>query len=292
MQAMILAAGFGTRLRPYSLIKPKPLFPVLNKPLLHILLDMLLEYGFTKIVVNCHHLSKQIVESLTDYPEVIIQNEPEILGTGGSIRKAWSNFSDQPVLVMNGDIYHDIDVGKLYKQHCLSGAAVTMAVHDYQRFNSVTVSEQKVIGFSKELNGDKRAFTGIHVINPEIIDMIPEGVFFHIIDLYQRLADERKVSVYAVDGCFWRDIGTPQDYLTLHRELVTLQDPSSRWLIAGNATIGHDVLLEKWGVIGCNSVVGARSALSGVVVWDNSIIAEDEIISNTIVTGNVYTGVE
>ncbi|MCI5129172.1 MAG: nucleotidyltransferase family protein, partial [Candidatus Electrothrix sp. AUS3] len=110
MQAMLLAAGFGTRLRPYTLVRPKPLFPVCNIPLLHILLDKLVDAGCDRIVVNCHYLADQIKEAVERRPEVILQYEKEVLGTGGGLRKALEHFQDQPdtpVLVMNGDIFHD-----------------------------------------------------------------------------------------------------------------------------------------------------------------------------------------
>lgn len=270
MQAMLLAAGFGTRLHPYTLIKPKPLFPVLNVPLLHILLDMLVQAGCTRIVVNCHHLADQIKASVAGRPEVLLQYEPEILGTGGSLRKALPLFVDEPVLVMNGDIYHDIDVCSLMDAHQNSDGLVTMAMHDFSRFNSVRVHREQVLGFAPDQPGPEEellAFTGMHVLDRAVITRIPEYGFFHIIDLYRELAAEGRILSKRVDGSFWRDIGTPEDYLDLHRELLTGTDAAQPWCISDQADVAADAELGDWGAVGPGAVIGSKAALARCVVW-------------------------
>ncbi len=118
MQAMILAAGFGTRLQPYSLIRPKPLFPVLNRPLLLATIDRLKNAGFSLIVVNCHHLRQQIVSAVKDIPGVIVQEEPLILGTGGGLALAARNLNNEPLLVTNGDMFEArTDPGRRPRRH-------------------------------------------------------------------------------------------------------------------------------------------------------------------------------
>ncbi len=136
MQAMILAAGFGTRLLPHTKIRPKPLFPVINTPLLLLTIDRLKHFGFSRIVVNCHYLREQIVQAVAEIPGVIVQEEEKILGTGGGLRQALTSLDEGPLLVTNGDIYHTIDLGQLYMYHGERGNAVTMAMHDYPRFNT------------------------------------------------------------------------------------------------------------------------------------------------------------
>ncbi len=283
---MLLAAGLGTRLRPYTNIRPKPLFPVLNVPLLHILLDNLVKSGCERVVVNCHHLAEQIQAAVAERPEVIIQHEPVILGTGGSLRKALPLFSDDSVLVMNGDIYHDIDVGQLFDQHHAADPSVqvTMAIHDYPRFNSVLVQRERVCGFSQtglQNNTDLLAFTGIHVINRAVIEQIPENTFFHIIDLYQQLAEQKRVAAVRVDNNFWHDIGSPKDYLDLHRHLLADQ-PGSSWCIHDTASIGEDVSLQDWGTVGANVKIGAGVQLRRCVVWENVEIVPGERLTDMI----------
>lgn len=143
MQAMILAAGLGTRLLPYTQYRPKPLFPVINKPLLVCTVGMLQRFGAEKIVVNCHHLRDQIVEKMAGHEHVVIQEEETILGTGGGVRRAVKHLADEPLVLTNGDIYHEIDIQALYKQHQGSGAEVTLAMHEYPRFNTVDVEGGK-----------------------------------------------------------------------------------------------------------------------------------------------------
>lgn len=291
MQAMLLAAGFGTRLRPYTLVRPKPLFPICNVPLLHILLDKLVAAGCEQIVVNCHHLADQIKAAVTDRPEVILQHESEVLGTGGGLRKALDLFADEPVLVMNGDIYHDIDLSRLLEAHAAGGSSVTMALHDYPRFNSVQVRGERVCGFSEGTDvadyldtADKNmlAFTGIHVLNRAVIEQIPAGCFFHIIALYKERAQAGQIGCVRVDGCFWRDIGTPADYLDLHRQLLCTEMENSSWRISEQATIGRGVEFREWGAVGPGAVIGEGARLSRCVVWEDVSIAAGERLSDTI----------
>ena len=292
---MLLAAGLGTRLRPYTLIRPKPLFPVLNVPLLHILLDQLKQAGCRQVVVNCHHLAEQIEAAVADRPEVILQYEPEILGTGGSLRKALPLFTDGPVLVMNGDIYHDIDVTRLLKCRADTGLPVIMAMHDYSRFNSVRVQDGLVRGFSgntEGTGGELLAFTGIHVLERQVIEQIPENGFFHIIDLYCKLATAGQVGCLPVDGCFWRDIGTAEDYLDLHRQLLDDKEAErSNWRTGGNgswciseqAKVADDVCFLEWGAVGPRADIGSGSELARCVVWDGMTVAPGSRLTDSIV---------
>ncbi|MCI5178706.1 MAG: nucleotidyltransferase family protein [Candidatus Electrothrix sp. AW3_4] len=287
MQAMLLAAGFGTRLRPYTLVRPKPLFPVCNIPLLHILLDKLVDAGCDRIVVNCHYLADQIKEAVERRPEVILQYEKEVLGTGGGLRKALEHFQDQPdtpVLVMNGDIFHDIDLAHLIAKHVTAKNAVTMALHHYPRFHSVQVQQDRVQGFTTGTGKEEEnllAFTGIHVVNQEILRQIPTACFFHIIDLYQEIAKAGKIGYTRVDGSFWQDMGTPDDYLDLHRHLLASQTPS--WQIHESAVVGKNVVLKDWGVIGPRAVIGEGAKLAQCVVWEGAEVAGGEEFADKII---------
>lgn len=281
MQAIILAAGYGTRLRPYTDIRPKPLFPVCNRPLLHLLLEKVRDCACWPVLVNSHHLAAQIEAALAPWPEVLLQHEPEILGTGGSLRKALNQLQNESVLVMNGDLYHQIDLEQVYHRHLLSKNDVTLALHDYPRFNNVTVEGDRVRDFGGT-GGQQLAFTGIHVVDPEAIERIPAHGFHHIIDLYRELAREGKVGYCRVDGALWRDIGTPADYLQLHADLLAGE---SGWLIDPTARIGSDVLLEEWGCIGPGAVIGDGARLCRSVVWEGAELRAGAMCIDAIVTG-------
>ena len=281
MQAIILAAGYGTRLRPYTDIRPKPLFPVGNRPLLHLLLEQARACACWPILVNSHHLAAQIEAALAPWPEVLRQFEPEILGTGGSLRQALNRLDNDPILVMNGDLYHQIDLEQVYHRHLLSKNDVTLALHDYPRFNNVTIEGDRVRDFGGA--GDQQlAFTGIHVVDPEVIEQIPAHGFFHIIDLYRDLAREGRVGYCRVDGALWRDIGTPADYLQLHAELLSGE---SRWLIDPTTRIGSGVELAEWGCIGPGAVIGDGAQLCRSVVWDRAEVRAGAVYTDAIITG-------
>ncbi len=282
MQSILLAAGFGTRLRPYTEHTPKPLFPVLNRPLLHILIEKLELAGCTSLIVNCHHLAEQIVRAVDGYSSVTLQVEPEILGTGGSLRQALPVLADEPVLVMNGDVYHDIDLGELYRYHQQRQLGVTMALHRHKKFSHVIVDNGLVRGFTGKSLFPQMAYTGVQVVDPAVIERIPADSFFHIIDLYRRIAEEEQIAAYDVSGCFWRDIGTPEDYLRLHRDLLTLQDSS--WKKDRTARVGRGVRLKGWGCIGPGAVIGKGAVLENVVVWEGAETAANARICNSIIT--------
>ncbi|MBM9512783.1 sugar phosphate nucleotidyltransferase [Desulfogranum marinum] len=286
MQAILLAAGFGTRLRPFTEHRPKPLFPVLNTPLLIILLHKLRDAGCTRIVVNCHHLAEQIKKTLSISPDIHVQHEPEILGTGGSLRKALPQFVNEPVLVMNGDIYHDIDLAVLYQTHLCNQYRVTLAMHDFPRFNTVSVAGDRICSFQQSSQGEKQAFTGIHVVDPDVLELIPQAGFFHIIDLYEELARDGQVGIFSADNCFWRDIGTPADYLDLHRELLTDVQGQCRWHISSGAQVASDAVFDDWGAIGKGCVVGSGARLARSVLWDNATVDSGSVIEDRIVMGD------
>lgn len=281
MQAILLAAGFGTRLRPYTTLRPKPLFPVLNRPLLLRSLDQLQACGCRRVVVNAHHLADRIAAALAPYPEVEIQIEPEILGTGGSLRLAMEGLADEPLLVVNGDLCHAIDLARVYRRHLRDGNEVTLALHDFPRFNQVEVAGGRVRGFKGR---GTLAFTGIHVVNPEVIGLIPASGFFHIIDLYRQLAEQGRVGFCRVDGSLWRDIGTPGDYLQLHGELLAGQ--GGDWLIDPAARLGEDVELSGWGCIGAGAIIGAGARLCRAVIWDGAVVPPGIQWRDAIVTGD------
>ncbi len=283
MQAIVLAAGFGTRLRPYTTIRPKPLFPVVNRLLLHRLLSQLQACDCWPVVVNCHHLPEQIEEALKDWPEVRLQVEPEILGTGGALRQALDTMDNDPILVMNGDLYHDIDPEWVYHRHLLSKNDVTLALHDYPRFNTVRVGGDQVLDFTESAREDCLAFTGLHVVDPEVLERIALGRFHHIIDLYRELATGGRVGFCRTDGALWHDIGTPMDYLQLHARLL---ESAAAWRIEPSAHIGAQVELRGWGCVGAEAEIGSGAVLHDCVVWPGARVPSGIRARGAIITGH------
>ncbi|HID68923.1 MAG TPA: nucleotidyltransferase family protein [Desulfobacterales bacterium] len=283
MQAMILAAGFGTRLLPYTKLRPKPLFPLLNEPLLLLTIRRLQAAGFDHIIVNCHYLREQIVTTLEGLPGIVIQEEASVLGTGGGLRLALPNLRDEPLLVTNGDIYHSVNYGELYRAHDSAEAEVTMAMHDYPRFNKVNVQTDYVTGFDNQQGGELLAFTGLHVLEPDVLEKIPLQQEYSIIDRYRELLQEKKkIRALRVDGSFWADMGTVEDYLDLHGRLLKKEIPlwkefselpSDAVLIDNRATLKKEVLFQDWACVGRATLV-KNVTLQRCVVWDHARLEE------------------
>ncbi len=282
MQAMILAAGFGTRLLPYTKLRPKPLFPLLNEPLLLLTIKRLQRAGFDHIIVNCHHLKEQIVEALRGLRGVVVQEEEAILGTGGGLRMALATMRDEPLLITNGDIYHSIDFLELYRSHVAGDAAVTMAMHNYPRFNKVRVEQGMVTGFGEEGSGDCLAFTGLHVIDPEVLRDISERGESCIIDRYRRLLlSGEEIQAKDVSGCSWTDMGTVEDYLALHGQL--LKGEIHLWSEFAASFDGTNLCQQQtaeqkfddWVCVG-NVLLPKELHLTRCVVWDTALLGNGE----------------
>ena len=295
--AMVLAAGLGTRLRPYSLQRPKPLFPVLDTPLLTHTLTQLRRSGAEGIVVNAHHLREQIKAMLHGQEDVHVQMEEMELGTGGGLRLAQSHFGATPFLAVNGDIVHDLDLAAAYGSHCLSGAEVTMVLHDCPRFNNVRVNDEgRIQGFSGPAGEGERllTFTGVQVINPAVLSLIPVGVFYNIIDCYEALLKNGgTIQALVVSDHFWTDMGTPADYLELHEDILlrgrlpgfSSSHGASPFYLAKDAVLGAGVTLQDWVAIGHGAIIGEGASLSRVVVWDGARVAPGSIVTDSIISG-------
>jgi mannose-1-phosphate guanylyltransferase len=297
MKAMVLAAGLGTRLRPYTSICPKPLFPVMGEALILRIINHLRLSGFTQIVVNAYHLKDQLVELLGNDTDVMLQVEPIELGTGGGLRMALDVLAPGPVLVTNADIYHDIDYRWVYEGHCRQKAGATLVMHDFPRFNKVAVSENGNITSFKttyplENNQRARAFTGIQMLETDLLTRIPPGQFYSIIDAYDSfLADGGTLRALIPHHHFWQDIGTPADYLGLHAHLLAgrprvkqVGHGEANFMFGAGVEVENDVTFKDWGYVGANVHIGAASHLERVVIWDGAIVPPKTIAIDEIIT--------
>lgn len=223
MKAMILAAGFGTRLLPYTENTPKPLFTISGRPLLDIIICSLQSSGCEAIVINTHHLYQNIDSFVASKQYTIpihTRYEPVILGTGGAIKNVADFWDDNPFLVINSDIVTDIDLRDVYDFHLSNKYPVTMVLYDYEQFNNVLLDTHDfIVGFQDQGKDDsaacinRLAFTGIHVIDPEVLEFIPDMGFSSIVDAYRNLVlSGKKIKAYIAKNVWWKDIGTPERY--------------------------------------------------------------------------------
>ena len=223
MKAMILAAGLGTRLLPFTESTPKPLFTISGRPLLDIIIHSLQSAGCKAVIINTHHLYKDIDAFLASQHYAIpvyTLYEPVILGTAGAIKNAAYFWDTQPFMVVNSDIVTDIDLRKVYDFHLSHNHHATLVLHDCAEFNNVWVDKNDFItGFQdqgKEAKAGrtrKLAFTGIQVLDPEILELIPDRIFSSSIGVYRKLIlSGKKIKAYISKKYYWKDIGTPERY--------------------------------------------------------------------------------
>lgn len=214
--ALVLAAGFGTRLLPYTRTVPKPLFTLGGIPLLKHTIDRLTACGCRRILINSHHLSSQIsgfIAGLDAGPDVEIReiHESRILDTGGAIANVRELMADGCFFVVNSDVVTDIDLTDVWRFHLENGALATLVLHDRKAFNQVTMdADGWITGFRSP--GQGLAFTGIQVLSPDIFDHLPEEPVFSSIDWYSRLCPAKRIKAYVARDLFWEDIGSTDTY--------------------------------------------------------------------------------
>ncbi len=222
-KALVLAAGFGTRLRPFTDHTPKPLLPLNGQPILDIIIRQLMEAGCGGIRVNTHHLPEKIREFLNRQAYAIpvtTRHEPIILGTGGAISNNADFFDNRPFVVINGDIYTSIDLRAVYAFHTRNDSPVTLVLVDEAAVNSVRVDEEdRITAFNAPeippaVATRQLTFSGIHVLDPAVLDYLPAaGTCADIIPVYEHLlAEGLTIRACIPEDRNWQDLGTPQRY--------------------------------------------------------------------------------
>jgi NDP-sugar pyrophosphorylase family protein len=220
MKALILAAGLGTRLQPYTLTTPKPLFTLAGRPLLDIHIRNLADAGCEAVAVNTHHLHARIAAHLASQPAAIpvhLRYEPIILGTGGAIRNFADFWDRRPFMVINADIHSAIDLRAVYEFHLRHRPAATLVLVDHPEFNTVTTDSDGCVREFAAAPGRAPAgaltFTGIQVLDPVVLDYLPERGFYHSIDAFRAMiADGKIVRAFIPHPGGWMDLGTPERY--------------------------------------------------------------------------------
>lgn len=226
---MILAAGYGTRLKPLTDNTPKPLLMVGNKPMIHHVIECLKSNGIEEVVINLHYLGDMIRENLGNGEKFGVKinytEEEEILGTGGGIKNAEKYLSGDTFVVMNTDILVKINLHDCYKFHKKTGGIATLILRsaDMEKYNNIVVDEtSRIIDIAGALGvagmHRKGTFAGIHIFEPEIFNYLPEGKS-SITDCYIKLI---KMGIFIAGyfcPMFWRDLGNMDDYIKVNNEI-------------------------------------------------------------------------
>ena len=229
MKAIILAGGKGTRLRPYTVVMPKPLVPVGNRAILEILIGRLKKYGVTDLTLCVNHLAELIMAYFGDGSKwgvkIKYSMEHNSLSTVAPIKLIKS--LPENYLVMNGDLLTDLDFKKLYDYHLENNALITVAT--YKRTAKIDFGVMDIdkdnniaIGFKEKPEYELNVSMGVYVFNKKVLDFVPAGKPFGFDDLMLALLDKgQTIKVYPYDG-YWLDIGRPEDYERANEDIKKL----------------------------------------------------------------------
>ena len=291
MKAMILAAGFGTRLRPLTHSRPKALVPVLNKPLLEYAISYLAVFGVSQLVVNAHHHWPQVKHYLDKFSleksglEIHLSIEEKILGTGGAIKKVHYFWDQGPFFLLNVDVLTNIDLKEVYNAHLESRALATLVVHNHPKFNLVELErDQRIKGFHQTPSPSLVSFTGVHVIEPRLLDLIPADRYYSIIDCYRHaIAKGLPIRGYYLEDIQWADIGTIESYVEANKSRIGWE----KFPVGGGAEIAPSANLMEWSVIGRNCKIHKHAHVEESILWDDVEVLEGKRVVRSIVTDRV-----
>lgn len=295
---MILAAGLGTRMRPLSELRPKPVLPVRGIPLLAWPLAWLAHHGVREVVLNLHHLPAVTRAAAERWapPGLALRfsEEPALLGTGGGIRRAAGFLrGSDPSLVLAGDALFDLDLAPLLARHRARRDAATIALREdprAERFGTIgvdAVGRVRRIARRFDLGGETRAGVNVSVylFAARAFDTLPAREVFNHLDewLAPRLAagaDDVRGEVLEPAALAWEPVGTPAEYLA-----ANLRAPAVAWFDADAQARALGVRLEPDLVLGAGAELGAGARLRRAVVWDG-----ERVPPGLCAEGGVFAG--
>ena len=296
---MILAAGLGTRMRPLSRLRAKAALPVQNRPLIQWTLERLARDGVTDVIVNLHHLPDTVVRAVGD-PALLglrvgYSRERTVLGTAGGPRKVRRFFGDEPCLLVNGDVAFDFDLRMLVRRHRASGAQATLGLKanpDPRGYGGVVTGRGgwvvAVAGLPRPHPGQPLLFTGVHVLDPALLDRLPSGPSDSVRDLYgPLLAAGGRILGVRLRGP-WYDLGSPRRYLASHISMLasgfggrrrgSVVDPAAR--------VHRDAKISR-AVIGPGCSIGEGAVVQESVLWEGVRVGAGASVRRSVIADGV-----
>ncbi|WP_461864227.1 sugar phosphate nucleotidyltransferase [Thermococcus sp.] len=324
MKALILAGGFGTRLRPISSTKPKPMVPVLGKPNLQYILESLEKIKeIEEIVISVHYMKAEvrefIDEKMPEYSKDIKYSvQPMPLETGGAIKNAETLLlGEEDFLVIYGDVFTNFDFRELMKAHSENDGLITVAltkVYDPEKYGVAVLDEEgKIKDFEEKPKRPKTNLVdaGIYMVNRKVLEAIPSGkeVYFER-EILPKFVNEGQAYGYMMPkDRYWVDLGTPEDLFYAHQlaldeiakengyftvkenaevpEDVEIQGPV---YIDSGAKIGHGVKIKAYTYIGPNTIVEDRSYFKRAILIGHDIVKEKAELKDSILGEGVVVG--
>ena len=314
LKAMILAAGRGTRLSPLTDEIPKPMVPIAGKPMIGHIFELLQGASIGEVHVNVYHLADTILgyygrEIRMNGMQVNVSREDRLMGTAGGVRRLSDHF-DETFIVIMGDALTDVDLREVVASHKEHGALATltlMRVEDTSQYGVVALdSENNIQAFQEKPDPDDAisnlANTGIYVLEPEVLDYIPEDTFFDFAnDVFPRLLEAGEKFVGYEGDFYWSDIGTLKAYQAAQRDVfsrkVRVRIPGERWgenlWIDRDAQIHPSATLMGQVVVGRDAIVGSAVTLAeDVMVGDACRIEAEATIKQSILLPGACIGPE
>lgn len=295
----MLGAGLGTRLRPLTDERPKPLVPIFNRPLITFALDHLIAAGITRFVVNTHHrpeaYSRWLGAEYRGFP-ILFRHEPHLLETGGGILNARDLIGDEPFIVYNGDVLADFPLQPLISSHQGSGRIATLALRESGgerriQCNPLTGRITDMRGLIGGRSEPAFLFTGVSVFSPEIFEYIPPhekiSIIPVLVDLMRR---GMPVGGEVINEGVWFDIGNPPAYMEVHQALTVgghqFSYLPSDWLepIQIGARVDDEAVITGWSSVAAGAEVEKFARLENVIVWPEAKVNVGLALKNSIVT--------
>lgn len=308
-KAVIMAGGFGTRLRPLTMASPKPMVPVANKPMMEHIIELLKTGGIRDIVSLLYFQPEHITEYFADGSSHDVSMQYMLaeadFGTAGSVKNA-QHLLNERFIIISGDVLTDIDIAKAVAFHEERGAAATIVltrVTEPLQYGIVMTDQEGQITRFLEKPSWGEVFsdtinTGIYILEPEVLDLIPAKTEFDFSkDLYPMML-ERGMPLfgYVADG-YWKDIGNLHEYQLAHNDVlsgavrVRLDGDIQGSLIVGNdVTIAPTASVEGLVVVGNDVVIGEHARLRNCVVGEGCVIGHGAVLSDTVLWKNSQIG--
>ena len=315
MKAVIMAGGFGTRLRPITCNVPKPMAPVANVPMMEHIVNLLKQYDFKRVCSILYFQPEVITNYFGDGKKFDIEMEYQMAaadyGTAGSVKNTESKLKGEPFIIISGDVLTDFDLAKAIKFHKDNKAMATLVltkVENPLEYGVVMTGEDgKIIRFLEKPSWGEvfsdTINTGIYILEPEILDLIPEKTEFDFSKDLFPLMLEKKLPLYGyiADG-YWKDIGSLDEYINAHHDVlkgnVTVELPGKRLNMMGkDVYVGNNVKMDvskvKFAggvVIGNNCVIEDGVELCDCVIGDNSFVGSNAKLCGSTVWADVKIG--
>ncbi len=296
---MVLAAGLGTRLRPLTNEITKPMVPVLDRPVMEHIVDLLAKHGFGEVIANLHYFPDSIREHFGE--RLSYRYEPELLGTAGGVRACAEFFGTAPFIVISGDALTDIDLTALVRRHTESGGVATLAVKrvpDTREFGVVLHDAAgRITGFQEKPSPEEALSDlgncGIYVFDPSIFDYFPERPFVDWAkDVFPTLLENDVPFHIHETHDYWNDIGSLSELRTgtfdalrgkLHL-LIEGEELTPGIVLAGETPLPEDLEIEGPAWIGNDVSIGAGVRLMGpIVLGDGASVGAGAQLRSSII---------